>query len=391
MKDKLLFLIFILFISHNINAKQLTQNNSFDQQVSIVNNDFTTENALHDAVRANDIELVKLLIKQNILKNQPDQYGYTPLHLAVRLHNLEIVKYLIEQGADINTIDTYGDTPLLDSTRNNDTEISEFLICNGAYRNVVDKNNMSTLNNSSKNNNTYITKLLMANDLEPYCKKEQTKNSEDITNDDIDTSLDSENMINDDINTSLDTDADKEVENKFILDTKDEIYKALMEEFENDFTLWNASLEQDTLTFRLENTTLLFNPAQKNLKDNFKQILNDFFPRYIDVLLYFQSDIDQVIIEGHSSSEYSKGVDDEDKYNYNLKLSQDRADEVLRYLKDIDNKIILENFGWITTTLKSIGKSSSNLILNDDGTENKELSRRIDFIIKLKQRTVNDN
>jgi hypothetical protein len=149
-------------------------------KVAVVSNDFVDENALHDAVRANDLEVVRFLISQGIEVNKADEYGYTPLHLAVRLHNLEITKFLISNGANVNTWDNFGDTPLLDSTRNNDTEISKELICNGSKRNVADKHNMTTLNNSSKNNNKFISELLRADSVEPYCQDKLDIDIQDI-------------------------------------------------------------------------------------------------------------------------------------------------------------------------------------------------------------------
>ena len=105
----------------------------------------------------------------------------------------------------------------------------------------------------------------------------------------------------------------------------------------------------------------------------------------IDILLYYKDEIDKIYIEGYSSSEYSKANSIEAKFKKNKILSQQRADEVLRYIKESENHMILENFSWLTTTVFAIGKSSLNLILNEDGSENKELSRRIEFIIKLKE------
>ena len=87
--------------------------------------DFISENVLHDAVRADDIETVKYLVKQGVNINEQDEYGYTPLHIAVRLHQFNITSYLIDNNANVNTIDEYEDTPLIDATRNNDTNLSK--------------------------------------------------------------------------------------------------------------------------------------------------------------------------------------------------------------------------------------------------------------------------
>jgi outer membrane protein OmpA-like peptidoglycan-associated protein len=162
------------------------------------------------------------------------------------------------------------------------------------------------------------------------------------------------------------------------------LYNSLDNEFKNDYEKWNASLDKDTLTFRFHKPSVLFDVSSSKMQEKFKSILSDFFPRYIKILLKHKKDIKNVIIEGHSSSEYKLAKSDEEKYDLNLKLSQGRADEVLKYVIDIPNDVNVDNIMWIVSTFKAKGFSSSKLILNEDGTENKEKSRRVDFTIKTK-------
>ncbi|MCK5295003.1 MAG: ankyrin repeat domain-containing protein, partial [Arcobacteraceae bacterium] len=608
MKNYLVFILLTLLTTGCLNQNNLnnkdnneTQTNSIDYttKARVVNKDFKIENALHDAVRASDLELVEFLVEQKINYNLQDQYGYTPLHLAVRLHNYDITKYLIYQGANLNTIDTYKDTPLLDSTRNNDTNISEILICNGAKRDVIDIHQMSTLNNSSKNKNRYISKLLRADKLEPYCQKEleiiiNDKNKNKICGDitkgfavtlevtlkdkdensygPYDATIDNEEhkwcidttdkdlaygfytvdaqakdyVVNtadatldpylyaevltiniDDINetnktnpticgisnsdnlktlkvslkdennnsygyfnakinntnktwcanvddnltdgnytitaygidsyeqngsdkhypylvalpievisqltapqisiittstindntpkicglidegriTNIDlnlTDENNKTfgtyntivnnDNSWCVDVTDELengkynivawgidennqtaidnnstniyvilglYEALMVEFKDDFKDWDAVLEKDTLVFRFQNPTVLFKTGSRDMKNRFKNIIENFFPRYNKILAIYKNEISSVSIEGHASSEHKLGKTTEEKYNLNLILSQSRADEVLIYSKNLEDIIIVENKFWIEKHFRADGRSSS--------------------------------
>ena len=97
-------------------------------------------------------------------------------------------------------------------------------------------------------------------------------------------------------------------------------------------------------------------------------------------------DIEKVFINTHSSSEYSSASTKEGKYILNQLLSQDRSDTVLSYLKQLDNDIIKDNEEWISSSFQAIGKSSQNLIMDDDGQEDQEKSRRLEFVIKLKNK-----
>jgi len=722
MKDNLrsilkLFVL-VLFVLSSLEA---------NEKAELKANDFTSENVLHDAVRANDIKLVKFLIKQGIDVNTQDDYGYTPLHLAVRLHDYNITSYLISNNAKVNTQDTYKDTPLIDSTRNNDTNISKLLICNGANRNVVDVHGMTTLHNSTKNKNQEIVNLLRVDNLKPYCQKEleismnpfqlsssninsyvicgdikkgfatelklEFKDEDDEVFGPFDATFDNKSKIwcldttkttlEDDVyevkaiakdyvpNIATDTniqytytknlsmefddtdettypypricgrtnsnaidtvdiilhdknyktygsyhaliddkkktwcadvtdklphgyysiegyaidlydqfkkftkekyfvntadfsisiDEIKEENNlpsevcgtsnktnvqsinitfidenlityqldKSVIDNKNKtwcaklketpplgsysiqadavttkkekasdiydsyelgwlsssdksllldpaisidntnetlgnkpricgkilggnivkakilitddknklkgtykarldkynktwcanvtdelknglydvkaeafdrnkvnvsatnnfevyvipgLYNALMEEFKDDMKKWDAQLDKNTLTFRFNNPDTFFQRGKGELKKEFKNILSNFFPRYVTVAKEFEKHIQNIVIEGHSSSEHRLARDKKKKFELNKILSAKRANSVLSYTNTLVNEQVVNNIVWIVMTFKTEGLSSSKPVYNDDGSENKQLSRRVDFRIK---------
>jgi ankyrin repeat protein len=69
---------------------------------------------IHEAVMAEDVEKVKLLLKNTpSLANARSKYtNFPPLHLAVIRGNTEIVAALLAAGADVNAGDDSGKTPL---------------------------------------------------------------------------------------------------------------------------------------------------------------------------------------------------------------------------------------------------------------------------------------
>jgi outer membrane protein OmpA-like peptidoglycan-associated protein len=174
--------------------------------------------------------------------------------------------------------------------------------------------------------------------------------------------------------------------NKF--DIKIEIpglYDALMDEFHDDFKKWNASLDNETLVFRFNDPSMLFPRGGYKLKEKFKKVMDDFFPRYVKIVRGFSEYIKQITIEGHSSSEHSQGKTKKEKFKLNQILSAKRANEVLSYTSLITAPQVADNIIWMVTTFKAKGFSSSQLIFNQDGTENKQLSRRVDFRITVKK------
>ncbi|KZN67517.1 OmpA family protein [Pseudoalteromonas luteoviolacea] len=153
------------------------------------------------------------------------------------------------------------------------------------------------------------------------------------------------------------------------------IYDSLMKEFEKDLEKWGAEIDKETLAFNFQSPDVLFDGGEIDIKPRFARILDDFFPRYLNVLKPFRSSIDEVRIEGHTSSEWNKDSTEEEAYFKNMKLSQGRTRAVLAYLYNL----VPEETTWIKHNIAAVGFSSSRLILTDNGEEDAEQSRRVSF------------
>ena len=166
--------------------------------------------------------------------------------------------------------------------------------------------------------------------------------------------------------------------------SESQIYRALYDEFKNDLDRWDAEIDNKTLTVRFRSPDILFDTGEATLKQEFKQILDDFMPRYIDLIVTrFYDKVDEIRIEGHTSSEYGTSSEQE-AFTKNMELSQDRTRAVLEYSLNIKNLEYLRP--WIYKNVSANGLSSARLILQKDGTENKTLSRRVDFKIRTKSK-----
>ncbi len=158
-------------------------------------------------------------------------------------------------------------------------------------------------------------------------------------------------------------------------DTKVNIYKALITEFESDLNRWDAEINRKELSFNFKSPDVLFAIGKIDLKPKFKEILSDFFPRYMKVINKFKDSIEEVRIEGHTSSRWSGSSNDE-AYFLNMNLSQGRTRSVLSYIYGLDS--IATERGWIKKNIAAVGYSSSKIILKD-GVEDAEHSRRVTF------------
>lgn len=117
------------------------------------------------------------------------------------------------------------------------------------------------------------------------------------------------------------------------------------------------------------------------MKDSYKVILKDFFPRYVDILTRYKNIIDNVVIVGHTAIEDKSGNNETEIYEKNLLLSQKRADKVLEFIKNIDSETILKNKNWIERTFFAEGLSYSEPLLKKEGSMDNELSRRVELVI----------
>lgn len=167
--------------------------------------------------------------------------------------------------------------------------------------------------------------------------------------------------------------------------TKVAIYDQLQIEFKDDLKKWNAEIDKQSLAFRFQEPDVLFSVGEAEIKDKFKVILDDFFPRYISILKQYQPDIEEIRIEGHTSSEWSKNSAADDKtYFLNMALSQNRTRATLEYCLMLPN--IANERLWIKQILTANGLSSSKPILVN-GVEDTVHSRRVEFKVKTNSET----
>lgn len=172
--------------------------------------------------------------------------------------------------------------------------------------------------------------------------------------------------------------------------TKVSLYQELRREFETDFrsTNWNAEIDED-LSIRFLNEEVLFDTNQDKLKSEFKDILDDFWERYLTILLKdeYRNRISEVRIEGHTDS---RGA-----YMYNVDLSQRRTKAVMDYVLYGNNSQFFNFSGstqqqvkfWLVANGYSSGRaldSDSEFIINSHREEDMQKSRRVEFRIVTK-------
>lgn len=155
------------------------------------------------------------------------------------------------------------------------------------------------------------------------------------------------------------------------------LYEALRNEFGPDLKRWNADIDKDTLSFEFKSPDILFGLGSSVMRPQFEDVLSDFFPRYMMVLSSFRDSINEVRIEGHTSSQWNVSVSPEEAYLRNMELSQARTRSVLLFVQGL--KATNEDKAWVRSNVAAVGLSSSRLVLDANGNEDSERSRRVTF------------
>jgi len=163
--------------------------------------------------------------------------------------------------------------------------------------------------------------------------------------------------------------------------TKSELYEDLQKEFAADLPKWDAEVLPGPV-IRFKSPEILFDVGKANLKQKFKDILEDFFPRYVAILTSkkYKDSIEEVRVEGHTSSLWQSSPSYEYSYFQNLALSQDRTRSTLQYVMTLP--AVNQEVPWLLRRVTANGLSYSHLLFGPNGKEDTVRSQRVEFRVK---------
>jgi outer membrane protein OmpA-like peptidoglycan-associated protein len=164
-------------------------------------------------------------------------------------------------------------------------------------------------------------------------------------------------------------------------ETKSDMLQALQKEFARDLKQWNAELLGD-MTIRFNDPTVLFATGSAELRPQFKQVLKDFFPRYVRLLTSkkYRNAVKEVRIEGHTSSFWAAGMDAQTAYFRNMELSQARTRSALEFLMTLP--AVMDERDWLVQHVTANGLSSSRPLHPEDKSTAAEMAnQRVEFRI----------
>ena len=174
------------------------------------------------------------------------------------------------------------------------------------------------------------------------------------------------------------------------VETKDQLHAKFVNEFKGDTARWQMSIGKD-LSMKFKNPTVLFEQGSWELTPQFVKILDEFIPRYFNILLNdsLRNKVQEIRIEGHTDNVAYPALD-KDPYIANVILSQRRALSVQRYIRNMpcfraySDKDKRQLEFWLTANGLSYGKAlddNGNFVQFSGRNINMQLSRRVEFRI----------
>lgn len=158
----------------------------------------------------------------------------------------------------------------------------------------------------------------------------------------------------------------------------------IINDLKTEFNNTSYGIEVDEKTGAIIfNTEILFAYDDDELKKESFVFLDEFVPKYLDILLEegYEDYVAEIIIEGHT--------DRDGDFLYNLELAQDRAYSVASY-------ILSENFPYehvqqqLKEKLTVNSKSFSDFRTDEEGQYSAVDSRRVEFKFRLKDEEILD-
>lgn len=183
---------------------------------------------------------------------------------------------------------------------------------------------------------------------------------------------------------------------------QDEIYNTLQNEFREELKQDEIELKPNgTVRFNTKGEGVLFKVGDYSLTPKMKGLLDWFIPQYIEIITQpkYLKYIKEIRIEGHTDIIPPRSG--EDSYIYNLRLSSNRAMQVLQYIRDsVPYKTLPDSvrarFDFLVTATgmsysRALNKDGEYVFKSDNKIISNKKSRRVEFrVVTSSDALIND-
>lgn len=177
-----------------------------------------------------------------------------------------------------------------------------------------------------------------------------------------------EGELSDNLAADADVSSMSEDELGELKENQTEISSGLMGAFKEQ-GLDSAKIDESTGTVQMDNN-VLFALDKADLSEEGKAYLDQFLAAYVPVIssAIEEGKVSTIVVEGYTDSAGDA--------TYNLKLSEERAQATVDYIK--------ANYPELTNAIEVVGNGENNLILDGEGKEDAAASRRVEVRYVLK-------
>lgn len=137
--------LWLSITDHKDDFSKLFQCYKKHNDINIKHDRYYSQTLIHRAVTCNNINALKILLRENINLNATNSLNSTPLHDAAEHGNLLATLLLLRHGACPNIIDAQSETPLFKAINNNYDTITHLLIAYGSCLNNKNRANATPL------------------------------------------------------------------------------------------------------------------------------------------------------------------------------------------------------------------------------------------------------
>lgn len=161
-----------------------------------------------------------------------------------------------------------------------------------------------------------------------------------------------------------------EAEQQEIVEKKANLLKDLSDAFQEAGL--NVTVDQTTGEIALD-SAVLFGVDQSVISEEGKVFLREFLDVYTGVVFgdEYTDFVSKIMVEGHT--------DTSGAYDYNLALSQARADSVMAFCLSEESGVNASHLEALASTLEAVGYSFDKPIYNENGEVDMDASRRVSF------------
>ncbi len=157
--------------------------------------------------------------------------------------------------------------------------------------------------------------------------------------------------------------------------TRRALHVDLEREFRRHLHGWHAEVtEENTVVFYAPE--VLFHSGSSEITKEFSSILDSFFPRYFRIVGKYRDAVDEIRIEGHTSSVWAGSKSEKERYINNMRLSQQRSLKVLEYCYATVGP---GERGRFRKLVHANGMADSRPAFSADGSVDPARSRRVEF------------